>query len=411
MSVAATGPDASPLPAGFEELYARHHDFVWRCALRMGASPADVEDIVQETFMVALRRYDQTEFRQGGARPSNWLFAILRNVLRNHARGDRRRRTFLAAFAETRTERQPPHGGVQSALGLRLLDEFLHELEPDRRAVFVLAEFEGLRGPEIARVLELNANTVRSRLRAARQAFEARFEHEHERGQLVEAASNDAAPREARARGLVLLGLPVDPWVSANTSAKLGWFATRSGLGRGLVSVALSSSVLVGVALVGNIGEPTPHELVVENASDASAKTRAGTNHADGPVPNAPETANDVMRAEPAIVVQARSKRSAQVPTLDQNAALDRLTLARRALLEGDAATCLSLVAADEAWPPALDARRVALEIGALCKLDQPERAQARAAAWVREHPNANVAVDLHAACWNDDNTPASSGH
>jgi RNA polymerase sigma factor (sigma-70 family) len=401
MSVAATGPDASPLPAGFEELYARHHDFVWRCALRMGASPADVEDIVQETFMVALRRYDQTEFRQGGARPSNWLFAILRNVLRNHARGDRRRRTFLAAFAETRTERQPPHGGVQSALGLRLLDEFLHELEPDRRAVFVLAEFEGLRGPEIARVLELNANTVRSRLRAARQAFEARFEHEHERGQLVEAASNDAAPREARARGLVLLGLPVDPWVSANTSAKLGWLATR----RGLVSVALSSSVLVGVALVGNMAEPTPPELVVENAGDGSAKTRAGTDHADLSEPNEPNA------PEPAIVVQARSKRSAQVPTLDQNAALDRLTLARRALLEGDAATCLSLVAADEAWPPALDARRVALEIGALCKLDQPERAQARAAAWVREHPNANVAVDLHAACWNDDNTPASSGH
>jgi RNA polymerase sigma factor (sigma-70 family) len=404
MSVAATAYDRSPLPAGFGDLYARHYDLVWRCALRLGASPADVEDIVQETFLVALRRYDQTEFSQGGARPSNWLFAILRNVLRNHARGDRRRRAFLAAFAETRIQRQPPESGVQAALGLRLLDDFLHELEPDRRAVFVLAEFEGLRGPEIARVLELNANTVRSRLRAARQAFEARFEHE-QRGQLVEAASNDAAPREARARGLVLLGLPVDPWATANTSAKLGWFATRSGLGRGLVGVALSSSVLVGVAAVGNIGEPTPHERVVENA---------GTNHADRSVssePNAPETADEVMHAEPAIVVQARAKRSAHVPTLDSNAALDRLTLARRALLDGDAATCLSLVAADEAWPPALDARRVALEIGALCELDQPERARARAAAWVREHPNANVAVDLHAACWNDDNTPASSGH
>jgi RNA polymerase sigma factor (sigma-70 family) len=402
VSVAATAHGSSPLPAGFGEFYARHHDFVWRCALRLGASPADVEDIVQETFLVALRRYDQTEFRQGegqgGARPSSWLFAILHNVLRNHARGDRRRRSFLEAFAKTRTDRQPPHSGAQSALGLRLLDEFLHELEPDRRAVFVLAEFEGLRGPEIARVLDLNANTVRSRLRAARHAFEARFEHE--RGQLVEAARNDAAPREARARGLVLLGLPVDPWASANTSAKLGWFATR----RGLVSVALSSSVLVGVALVGNMGEPAPQELVVEDASDHA--DLSGSNE-----PNAPEATDEVIRAEPAIVVQARSKRSAHVPTLDSNAALDRLTLARRALLDGDAATCLSLVAADEAWPPALDARRVALEIGALCELDQPQRAQARAAAWVREHPNAKVAVDLHAACWNDGNTPASIGH
>src|SRR5690606_30517558 len=109
-------------------------------------------------------------------------------------------------------------------------DEFLRGLEPDRREVFVHAELEGLRGAEIARALELNPNTVRSRLRAARQAFHAQFEHEHLR--VCEAAANEAAPREARARGLALLGLGGAP--SAKASAGwlgwLGWFVSPRGL-------------------------------------------------------------------------------------------------------------------------------------------------------------------------------------
>ncbi|HLT38427.1 MAG TPA: sigma-70 family RNA polymerase sigma factor [Enhygromyxa sp.] len=389
MSTAATARSA--LPSGFEELYSDHYDFVWRCALRLGATPEDVEDVVQETFIVALRRYPQTRFEAGGARPSTWLFAILHNVLRNHARGERRRRARLEALAGSESI-ELPRSRAESSLGLRLLDEFLRELEPDRRAVFVLAELEGMRGPEIARALGLNHNTVRSRLRAARQAFEARFDHERE--PLVEAAANEAAPSEARARGLALLGLPLAR--SASAGSWLGWLTGA----RWLLALGFGSLVAIGLGLMlGSEVEP-PATTEVEPPASAS--------EARPPTMTAVETSpRATVELDPAIVIELGSPpgktRRSRPAQLDASAALDRLDRARAALLAGDPQTCLTLIDDQHGWPTDLDARRVALEIGALCTLDQPERARAKAQAWSAAHPNARTAVQLRAVCWTDD--------
>jgi RNA polymerase sigma-70 factor (ECF subfamily) len=55
---------------------------------------------------------------------------------------------------------------------LRVLDGLLAHLDEDKREVFVLAEIEQMTAAEIAEIIEANANTVGSRLRAARQEFE-----------------------------------------------------------------------------------------------------------------------------------------------------------------------------------------------------------------------------------------------
>jgi RNA polymerase sigma-70 factor (ECF subfamily) len=55
---------------------------------------------------------------------------------------------------------------------VHLLYGLLDELEDDRREVFVLAELEQMSAPEIAEALEMNVNTVYTRLRAARADFE-----------------------------------------------------------------------------------------------------------------------------------------------------------------------------------------------------------------------------------------------
>ncbi|MFY0533997.1 RNA polymerase sigma factor [Nannocystis pusilla] len=52
------------------------------------------------------------------------------------------------------------------------LQAFLGELDPDRWAVFVLSEIEGLRGTEIAAELGVNLSTVYARLRVAKAGFE-----------------------------------------------------------------------------------------------------------------------------------------------------------------------------------------------------------------------------------------------
>jgi RNA polymerase sigma-70 factor (ECF subfamily) len=65
-----------------------------------------------------------------------------------------------------------PAGELERREALRVLDRLLCELEEGKRLVFVLAEVEQLTLAEIAEVVEANANTVASRLRAARRDFD-----------------------------------------------------------------------------------------------------------------------------------------------------------------------------------------------------------------------------------------------
>ena len=55
---------------------------------------------------------------------------------------------------------------------VRILGEILDAMDADQREVFVLAEVEQLAVPEIADILQVNVNTVYSRLRLARKDYE-----------------------------------------------------------------------------------------------------------------------------------------------------------------------------------------------------------------------------------------------
>jgi RNA polymerase sigma factor (sigma-70 family) len=414
MSIAARNIERElpRLTPSFEALYADHYDFLWRCALRLGAAPKDVEDIVQEVFMIALRRYDQTEFTSEGARPSTWLFAILHNVLRNHARGERRRRARLEAVAVSEQNRVGSELQAKSSLGLRLLDEFLRDLDPDRRMVFVLADLEGMRGPEIAHALGLNPNTVRSRLRGARQAFSACFEHDGE--QVVAEAANVAAPAEVRSRGLALLALPGTPWAAGSGAGVWGWLSSLRGL------VAIGSLTVVGVVVVvaSERGQPRESAAVEQGESIADQLKRSPTSTATPSEDRQDDAiAPIVIEAKPTRANQpvegegATHGREDSPDPVSSSEALALLERARAAMKDGDAAAALALLEGQQGWPTALDAHRVALEIGALCRIGESQRARARAQAWQQTHEDDSTAVSLVPPCWNDDNTSPEGGH
>jgi len=160
---AATGLDLA-------DVYEGHFDFVWRSARRLGVQAPQLEDVVQEVFIVAHRRLPAFE---GRASLKTWLFGITRRVVRDHFRSARRKPLELLG------EREPvdPHAADAEAQlvaleGVRLLHALLAQLDQDKREVFVLAELEQMSAPEIAQALEQNLNTVYARLRAARQAFD-----------------------------------------------------------------------------------------------------------------------------------------------------------------------------------------------------------------------------------------------
>lgn len=167
---AALSIPATALRLDFDALYDAHVDGVWRLLQRFGVPEAGLEDAVQEVFIVAHRRLG--EFR-GDSSLKTWLGGICVRIAK-----DVRRTIARKGGLEPLDESMPQTGpqleeqvGHRQALAqvLRLLEE----LDQDQREVFVLAELEGMTAPEIAEATGVNLNTLYTRLRTARQRFNA----------------------------------------------------------------------------------------------------------------------------------------------------------------------------------------------------------------------------------------------
>lgn len=179
------GPDAA-----FAALFRDHFDFVHRNLRRLGVPPATVDDAAQEVFLVVLRRPDAPVTSLRG-----WLFGIARRIAWRQRRSVARRTRLVEALAHEPTPATDGATAVAEREAAALLESFLERLDDDKRAVFLLAELEQMTAPEIAASLGIKANTVYSRLRAARQEFDRCFE----RVRLRERRAVGAAETDERA--------------------------------------------------------------------------------------------------------------------------------------------------------------------------------------------------------------------
>ena len=169
-------PEVATTPLhSFDEVYNEHVDFVWRSLRRLGVSESKADDLAQEVFLVVHRRLPEWEAR---ASIKSWLFAIVLGIVRNHRRSIRRKDAVLEPLeaAELRAEERPsghgPYASAAKAEARQTLYALLEHLDDAKREVFILAELEQMTTPEIARTLEVNPNTVYTRLRAARVEFD-----------------------------------------------------------------------------------------------------------------------------------------------------------------------------------------------------------------------------------------------
>jgi RNA polymerase sigma-70 factor (ECF subfamily) len=159
-------PQSAAIPA-FDEVYAAHVGFVWRVLRTFGVPEAQIEDAVQDVFVVVHRRLAEW---QGRAAITTWLFAIARRVAGAHRR--------RAGNARTELLTEEPAGATDTfadasrAQAAATVLAILAEMDEDKRVVFALVELEQMSVPEVAKMLDLNLNTTYSRLRLARQAFE-----------------------------------------------------------------------------------------------------------------------------------------------------------------------------------------------------------------------------------------------
>jgi RNA polymerase sigma-70 factor (ECF subfamily) len=159
------------------ELVASHFNFVWRNLRRVGNSPADSDEIVQEAFLVASRKLD--EMRAGCERA--FLLAIAMNIASTRRRSYSREVLRIDRSTESLSPEPllDPEQAIEQRQARRELDAVLSEMNLELRTVFVLYELEELSTREIAELLDLKEGTVASRLRRAREEFRATIAARH----------------------------------------------------------------------------------------------------------------------------------------------------------------------------------------------------------------------------------------
>jgi RNA polymerase sigma-70 factor (ECF subfamily) len=168
----------------FAEVYQTWFGFVWRSARGLGVADAALDDVVQEIFVAVHRKLPDFE---GRSSLRTWLSGIALNVVRHHRRTFARKGIRLAADEEPiDPDEQPspqrdPFERAALSESTRLLERLLDSLDDEKREVLVLAELEQFSIPEIAEALDINVNTAYSRLRLAREQFEAALRRERAR--------------------------------------------------------------------------------------------------------------------------------------------------------------------------------------------------------------------------------------
>lgn len=162
--------------AAQDELYHRFRRQVAGNLYRVLGDRTDLDDLVQEVFVIAFRGLDR--FR-GDARLSTWLYRICVNVALGRIRTRRRRPAAIgmtdfdsAQIDPSMTERpETPERSLQRRQDQERVYRALDTLPPKKRIVLYLHEIEGLDLKEIAYLVDSNPVTVRTRLFYARREF------------------------------------------------------------------------------------------------------------------------------------------------------------------------------------------------------------------------------------------------
>jgi len=174
-AVAQQTPADAPERAPFEEEALTHADQLYRIALRLSGSPQTAEELVQETYLRALRAW---ESYRPGTNLAAWLATILRNVYLDEARKQSRRPAVEVLDDESEyflydqlAGETPPqtHDVVLNRLsGEAILDAIANLPENFREAV-VLVDVGDFSYQDAAEILDVPIGTVMSRLHRGRR--------------------------------------------------------------------------------------------------------------------------------------------------------------------------------------------------------------------------------------------------
>ena len=174
--------------AAFEELFARYRKPLYGFFGRRLGNPERAEDLAQETFLAVIRAGSRYEPR---ASVRTYLYSIALKLLAAE------RRKVSAAGKLGQTAPEPKTDGIpEYVLWIR---QAMEKLDASDREILMLREYEQLSYSDIAELLRIPINTVRSRLFRSRLALKGHLESEGKSNPRL--SSNDGLPRTGK-RGM-----------------------------------------------------------------------------------------------------------------------------------------------------------------------------------------------------------------
>lgn len=169
----------------FEQVAMPHIGAVYNFAMSLTRNPGNAEDLAQDTFLNAFRRFQSFSV---GTNCKAWLFKICKNLFIDGYR-ERRRRPQHQEIDTADPAGHDPQGDVMALENREIENEeifldlfgdeinrFLQELPEDFRHALVMCDVEGLTYQEIAESMDTPIGTVRSRISRARGILRERLE-------------------------------------------------------------------------------------------------------------------------------------------------------------------------------------------------------------------------------------------
>ncbi|MHC4453783.1 MAG: RNA polymerase sigma factor [Planctomycetota bacterium] len=153
----------------FEDIYKAYSDFVYNVAFRVVNNMDEAQEVTQEVFITVYRKLESFKFKSSF---KTWVYRITINTAINFAKKRTKDRSRIVEFNdknEFKTTVDSVSEKIEEEQHEKMLSTLLKALNPDQRTCIVLRNIEGLSYQEIAESLNININTVRTRLKRARE--------------------------------------------------------------------------------------------------------------------------------------------------------------------------------------------------------------------------------------------------
>lgn len=155
----------------FEEIYKLTSGYVYSVAFRVLHAKEDAEEVAQDVFVKLYKNLKGFRFK---ATLTTWLYRVAVNTAINQYNRVKRKRSREISdedILDTRGVGPEAEVNMNKEDNEKKIGSLLEKLNPDQKACIILRELEGLSYEEISRAMGIKINTVKTRIKRARETL------------------------------------------------------------------------------------------------------------------------------------------------------------------------------------------------------------------------------------------------